>query len=265
MKKILATILVMAAASATLSAWGGVTTAVQSVNSFGAIKVTGAAKNLYVPVPFEGFDDKPVAASNVIHAAGLTDDTSMYVWNSETAVYDLYVIGSDKWTAPSVTVVTGDDEFVDVQSDLAKGIAAGTGVLLERTSTSEPVYVYGQIPMSSVPSPTFDRGQTLVCIPSTNAMQAVNLNAFAWTGVKAARSNRSVTSGADYIQFRDENNRLIKYYYLDDGSGWGLQPRLAATYPSLVADGKALVPAGTAFWYYSTAGGAKLEWNPSGE
>ena len=46
---------------------------------------------------------------------------------------------------------------------------------------------------------------------------------------------------------------------LDDG-GWGLQPTQVKMYPDYVADGKALVPVGTAFWYWSKSGGAKVTW-----
>lgn len=256
MKKVLVLILASAFAG---GAWAEKVIPVQSVNQFGAVKVTGTAATMYVAVPFEGFDDNPVVATNVIHAAGLTDGTKMYIWNPQAKEYNVFKAESGKWTPMAKATMTDDDDEELGYADPEFPVKAGTGALLERVATSEPAYVYGQIPMSPVPSPTFGQGQTLVCIPSTNAMQAVNLNAFTWTGVNAAKSNRSLISGADYIQFRDEQNRQIKYYYLD-GAGWGLQPRSALKYPELVANGQALVPAGTAFWYYTSTGGAKVEW-----
>ena len=164
MKKILVTTLAAALAG---GAWGVAVNSVQSANQFGAIKVTGSAMTMYVAVPFEGFDDKAVAASNVIHAAGLSDSTIMYVWNAELGIYDEYETDNGKWTAPPVNVVSGETT-TSRQADLSTGVAVGTGGLLERDDITEPVYVYGQIPMTAVSSPTFEQGKTLVCIPSTN-------------------------------------------------------------------------------------------------
>ena len=73
------------------------------------------------------------------------------------------------------------------------------------------------------------------------------------------RSGRAATSGADYIQFRDASNNLIRYFWLADG-GWGLAPVQARRHPELVKDGKAIIPAGTAFWYWSKNGGAQVTW-----
>ena len=113
---------------------------------------------------------------------------------------------------------------------------------------------------------TFDAGQTLVSPPYTNAtvvvggVKYVDLNAFTWTGVKATEKKRLKNqAGADYIQFRTAQNVLVKYFYLD-GEGWGVVPTQASQFADLVASGQALVPAGTAFWYYSNDGGAKVEW-----
>lgn len=261
MKKIVAVVLAVALAG---GAWSAATIPVQSANLFGAMKLSGKPTSLYVAVPFVGFDGAPITASKVIHAPGLTDGTMMHVWNADSELYDEYEISSGTWTAPTQTVVGDNDESEDVQADLNAGIAAGSGVLLERANKDEAVYVYGQVPDTTKESDTFEEGQTLVSAPATFTGE-VNLNAFQWTGVTAARENRKLISGADFIQFRDANNRLIKYYYLADG-GWGLQPSYAklAAYAPYVANGQALVPQGTAFWYCTTVGGAKVTWKSSG-
>ena len=234
-----------------------VTNSVQSVNLFGAIKVTGVASNMFVAVPFEGFDGNAMPASNVVHAANLADDTKMYVWKGTE--YSVYESASGKWTTPNKITVTEDGATVGT-ADLATAVAAGTGVILQRPGNSGNVYVYGQLPATTAGTVSFGAGQTLVSALSTNAMADVNLNAFTWTGVKATTKKRlKGQAGADYIQFRDKNNNLVKYYYLE-GEGWGVVPTQVTQFSDLVSGGKALVPAGTAFWYYSSAGGAQLDW-----
>lgn len=236
-----------------------VTNSVRSVNLFGAIKVTGVASNMFVAVPFEGFDGNAMPASNVVHAANLADDTKMYVWKGTE--YSVYESASGKWTTPNKITVTEDGATVGT-ADLATAVAAGTGVILQRPGNSGNVYVYGQLPATTAGTVSFGAGQTLVSALSTNAMADVNLNAnaFTWTGVKATTKKRlKGQAGADYIQFRDKNNNLVKYYYLE-GEGWGVVPTQVTQFSDLVSGGKALVPAGTAFWYYSSVGGAQLNW-----
>lgn len=234
-----------------------VTFSVRSVNLFGSIKVTGVASNMFVAVPFEGFDGNAMPASNVVHAANMADNTKMYVWKGTE--YSVYESASGKWTTPNKITVTEDGATVGT-ADLATAVAAGTGVILQRPGNSGNVYVYGQLPATTAGTVSFGAGQTLVSALSTNAMADVNLNAFTWTGVKATTKKRlKGQAGADYIQFRDKNNNLVKYYYLE-GEGWGVVPTQVTQFSDLVSGGKALVPAGTAFWYYSSAGGAQLDW-----
>ena len=240
---------------------GPVTNSVQSVNLFGSIKVTGVASNMYVAVPFEGFDGTARQAKDVVHAATLAEGTRMYVYDRAADKYDVFDVDANgQWTAAPKATINADGKTTFDTADLTRAVAVGTGVLVERKDKTQAVDVYGEIPTAAAEPVSFNAGQTLVSAPSTNAMSEVNLNAFAWTGVAAARSGRLTTSGADYIQFRDANNNQIRYFWLADGSGWGLQPTQARKYPELVADGKALIPAGTAFWYWSKNGGAQVTW-----
>ena len=162
--------------------------------------------------------------------------------------------------------MTVEGKGVVQTADLGYGVVAGTGVILQRPNSSGTVYAYGQVPAMQAASVTFDEGQTLVSPPYTNAtvvvggVKYVDLNAFTWTGVRATEKKRLKNqAGADYIQFRTAQNAFVKYFYLD-GEGWGVVPTQVSQFADLVANGKALVPVGTAFWYYSNAGGAKVEW-----
>ena len=272
MKKNLMMILAAVATSAILpfSAWGeSAVFAVPTTNLFGAVKITGnVASNMYVAVPFEGFESAGAArkAKDVVHPANLTAETKMYVYNKTSDSHDVYKVASGAWApAVKVTINSNNAATLDAAS-LDRAVPAGTGVLVARANAGDNVYVYGQIPGAAVNPEPFAKGQTFVAPPYTNAtvdvsgVKYIDLNASKWTGVSAARQNRKLVSGADFIQFRDANNRLIKFYY--DGTSWGLQPTYAklAAYKPYVEGGRALVPQGTAFWYCSSVGGAKVEW-----
>ena len=236
---------------------------VPSTNMFGAVKITAnIASNLYVAVPFEGFeaDGALRKAQDVVHAANLTAGTKMYVYDKNADKYDVFEVDANgKWAAALKINVTEMTNTFDT-ADLMRCVTNGTGVIVGRKNTAETVYVYGQVPKIPIASTTFGAGQTLVSPPYTNGVAYVDLNASTWTGVKATQLKRLKNQkGADYIQFRTADNRLVKYFYLE-GEGWGVVPTQVSLFSQFVANGKALIPVGTAFWYYSTSGGAKVEW-----
>ena len=236
---------------------------VPTTNMFGAVKITAnIASNLYVAVPFEGFEAEGALrkAQDVIHPANPTPGTKMYVYDKSADKYDVFEVDANgKWAAALKINVTEMTNTFDT-ADLMRGVTNGTGVIVGRKNTAETVYVYGQVPKIPIASTTFGAGQTLVSPPYTNGVEYVDLNASTWTGVKATQLKRLKNQkGADYIQFRTADNRLVKYFYLE-GEGWGVVPTQVSLFSQFVANGKALIPVGTAFWYYSTSGGAKVEW-----
>ena len=241
-----------------------VTFGVRSDNLFGSIKIEGnVASNLYVATLFEGFeaDGALRKAQDVVHATNLTAGTKMYVYDKNADKYDVFEVDANgKWAAADKLTVNVEGKATFDTADLTRGVTNGTGVIVGRKNTAETVYVYGQVPKIPIASTTFGAGQTLVSPPYTNGVECVDLNASTWTGVKATQLKRLKNQkGADYIQFRTADNRLVKYFYLE-GEGWGVVPTQVSQFSEFVANGKALIPVGTAFWYYSTSGGAKVEW-----
>ena len=241
-----------------------VTFGVRSDNLFGSIKIAeNVASNLYVAVPFEGFETDGALrkAQDVVHAANLTAGTKMYVYDKNADKYDVFEVDANgKWAAADKLTVDVEGKATFDTADLTRGVTNGTGVIVGRKNAAETVYVYGQVPKIPIASTTFGAGQTLVSPPYTNGVEYVDLNASTWTGVKATQLKRLKNQkGADYIQFRTADNRLVKYFYLE-GEGWGVVPTQVSQFSEFVANGKALIPVGTAFWYYSNAGGAKVEW-----
>ena len=228
-----------------------VTNSVQSVNLFGAIKVVNNASNMFVALPFEGFEATGAArkAGEAVHPANLADGTMMYVYDAASGKYDAFVASSGAWAAPAAKVTVGaDGTEVEPPPDAERGLSAGSGAIVDRKSMDAAVYVYGQVPSAS--SLSIAPGTSLVCAPSTNALAEVDLNSLAWTGVTASGCNAAGTrlksaDIQDFIRFRGPDNKMVNYYYF--GGKWGAEYRPSSW------DGKARVPAGTAFWYTAKA------------
>ena len=224
---------------------------VQSANLFGAVKVDGVASNMFVAVPFDGFDGGARQAKDVVHPAGLANDTKMYVYDPSTDKYDVFKTSDGAWAqASKVTIGATGAASVD-DPNLERGVKSGSGVIVERKDKSQAVYVYGQIPTNTFVE--IAETSALVSVPSTNALEAVDLNALDWTGVTSSTCNTAGTrlssnGGKDMIKFRSPDGKTVSYYYF--GGKWGPNYRPSSW------DGKATVPAGTAFWYTKKEGTA---------
>ena len=58
----------------------------------------------------------------------------------------------------------------------------------------------------------------------------------------------SAAKTADFIYYRNAANQIVRYYYCN--GKWITERGVA----------EAKIPAGTAFWYYGNAAGAKVVW-----
>ena len=236
---------------------------VVSANCFGALTVGGTAKPAYVAVPFGAFGDgdAQIAAADIVQAAALSDGDKMYVWNGTEGgqqKYEVYTVSGGAWTAAKKVTVAADGTQTEGSiSPDAFPVASGKGVFIERADTSKPLYVYGQVLTNATAETTFEAGLTLVSAPSTKAMGEVALDALTWTRVKAlpTKTARGKTypdwskiATADYLYFRNAAGSTIKCYY--SSGKWVTENGV----------GGVKVPAGTAFWYYGNAAGAKVTW-----
>ena len=233
-----------------------------SANLFGALTVqAGTTTNAFVAVPFGAFGagDTNIVAADIVQAAALSDGDKMYVWNNTDnggGHYDVYTVESGTWTvAKKVTVASNGNQTEGSTSPTVRLVESGTGVFIELSDTSKPIYVYGQVLTNTVVASTFEPGLTLVSAPSTNAMQAVDLNALTWpSSVNDAAGkveDQFITSvkNADFIYYRDAAGKVVRFYHF--GGKWG-------TYSRSRWSPTAIIPAGMAFWY-NNAGGTAIE------
>lgn len=269
MKKTMLIMMTVALANMVSAGDSAVTNKVVSANLFGALTVNaGTATNAFVAVPFGAFGvgDVKIAAADIVQAAALSAGDKMYVWNGAEGAsqkYEVYKVDSNgAWAVEEHKVTVAADGTVTEGSESPESlkVSTGTGIFIERKDTSKPIYVYGQVLTNATVSMTFEAGLTLVSAPETKAMDAIDLNALAWSGVGAVTIS-TTTSGkkivtsyanADFIYYRNAANQVVRYYY--DGTEWGI---VSGTWK----DANATIPAGTAFWYDKIgSGNATVTW-----
>ena len=244
-----------------------VTNSVASANWMGAVTVAaGSATNAFVAVPFGAFGvgDSQIAAADLVQAASLSENDKMYVWNGEAGKYDVYTVKNGAWTvAKKVTVAADGTQTEGSESPTERTVASGTGVFIERSDTSKPIYVYGQVlQSSSTGSVALGAGLTLISAPSTMAAQEIDLNTLTWSGVTEVEGYVFANGTsfikdfghADFIYYRDAENKPVRLYHFKQTNEWGTYDEKTHKWTR-----RGTIPAGTAFWYCNE-GSAAVTW-----
>ena len=171
--------------------------ALESGNTFARLKVDcGSITNSIIAIPFAGCGETnaEIYVTNLVMTTGLSsDDTLMY--NDGTSWY-AWEIKNGAWSP----VVAGDKNGVTIAAPNAYKMDCGRACWLIRSSTSNPIYLYGQV-NETLPTSVTVAGAasadkfayTLIAKPSESS--ALDLNTWhpanAATGVAIRRRARS--------------------------------------------------------------------------
>lgn len=192
----------VAAASAAFALDGG--------NTFARLKVTSDLENSIIAIPLAGCGetDAKIYVTNLVMTTGLSaGDTLMY--NDGTSWY-AWEIKNGAWSP----VAAGDKNGVTVAAPNAYKMDCGRACWLVRSSTSNPIYLYGQV-KAAQPSVTVygatgsnQFGYTIIAKPSESS--ALDLSA--WKPANAVTG--------DVLLVPTSANFKGQVTYQWDGSKW---------------------------------------------
>ncbi|MBQ7234366.1 MAG: hypothetical protein IJS36_03050, partial [Kiritimatiellae bacterium] len=216
-------------------------TTVDSSYVLGVMPVTATGKNqviLSIPWVAEG-GATAIAVTNLVKTAGLEADDTLTWYDTTASKYKQWKVTKNGevgyWTPVTVTDDTGSYVTPAENATLLRGQA----VVLMRKSTSNPIYVIGQVgasgsvtteiePAASESAPKY----TLIAPPvASGAVFDLN-TASLFTGT--IHANDEITT--DVV-----NGMPVKFVRNADNTGWRYVNDLTGT--------SAKVPAGRGFWY----------------
>ena len=220
------------------------TTTVDTEYVLGVMPVTASGKTqviLSVPWVAEGTENATtIAVKNLVKTAGLAENDTLTWYDTANGKFMQWkietVAGVNEWVP--VTSVTDSGNYEAAST--SKAISRGEAVVLTRASTTNPIYVVGQVGSTASSTTTITAGAYTLLAPPTASASAFDLNTL------------NVTSGtinADDQIVTDVSNGVPLTFVRSDGK-W------TPTYNLNL--GKALVPAGRGFWYKRAAGAGDL-------
>lgn len=239
MKKLL-TIAAIAAASTAL--------AVESSNTFGILRVDSTSAQTIVSVPWEGAgatgdSANKILVKDVVKTANLTKGSDangtggdqLYCYSGTT--YKMWALNdAGVWVGASSQIKKGNETISVSAGTDQDTLNRGDALILVRSSSSQPFYLYGQYTDGEKTTTCVLGGLTLLASPLTID---TDLNKCTWANI-----------GADdeiYVPTATITVTLKRYVNASGVTVWGTKTA------SGVKTVKAIIPAGQGVWYKSNS------------
>ena len=117
---------------------------VEVEKTIGVLKVESDAEYTILAVPWQSLGSGDVKASELVHAASLSDDDELIVYNDDGSTTS-WVVKDGKWTSPTeYTIGDGPAQQNETVDPSTKEIARGQGVWLKRSDTTKDIVLIGQ-------------------------------------------------------------------------------------------------------------------------
>lgn len=221
-------------------------TTVTSANTFGVLKVTSSAKETIISVPWVKVGDGgAIDADSLVLTSNLTAGDKLFAYDTTTGKYYTWTLQT-----PGETWGTSSENEGDYLVASKSSLPRGAGLILVRSNTSNPIYLYGQYAStggntSNVTAATDDAAVfTLIAPPST---QPVDLNTQATMSAPVKGDMIILENGTAYT-YRNPVTNYVK----SESLKWCKQEVTGDIVN--YTDSGVTIPAGRGAWYMRKKG-----------
>lgn len=252
MKKLIASLTVLAAGAALASS-------VSSATTFGVLKITSDAPETAISVPWvsAGSDGttETILVKDFVKTSNLTPDDELWLYDPTLTNKLGVVLGgfrgwrltAGEWVPQNATIGTGADS-VTYAADDNLTLNRGQALILIRQSVADTaIYLYGQYKDPSGVSCTITRAaeRTTLFAPVNTSTTGKDLNNLTWDG--AVTGDKIKLQGTIPVTFTYELDRAV-------GSRWGRYNSNS----QWITTGATILP-GQGAWYTTVAGSGDVE------
>ena len=243
----------------------GVTAEVPVEKTIGVVKVASDAEVTIIPVPWQSLGDTDIKATELVHAASLSDKDELIVYGTD-GKSQTWIVQDGKWTGPYEYTIGGgysEPQQVGVQ-DPAK-LKRGQGVILKRNDPSKEIVLIGQ--------PVANEAEKV-----ETPIAAASANEPSWNLVASPKMKQvevGTVAGANTSDEIIVPTAGTPKHYTYKNNAWGYTGKIDEKEVTLPDGTKTMavkfghktgdteVPAGTGFWYLnkdSTNSEKKITW-----
>ena len=244
----------------------GVTSEVPVDKTIGVVKVASDAEVTIIPVPWQSLGDSDITATELVHAASLTKDDVLTVYDSNGNSKSWSVNEKGEWALVTTYEMDESQQTQQAQPQVNDGLKRGQAAILTRSKPKETeIVLIGQPPTNTVDkvetdlAPVKEDGE-----PTWNLVASPKMEAVAVADVASSNTSDEIivpTAGTP------------KHYTYKEGK-WGYTGKVSEMEVTLPGGVKTTavqfghktddpnVPAGTGFWYLNkdTSTDKKIAW-----
>ena len=226
-----------------LTAAGAASAEVISGNTLCRIKIDSGTKNTIVAVPLVKVGTgEAIPANELVLTDNLSLGDKLLHWNTTSEKWEAWAVNaSGAWESAYVS-----EQNKNWISGSASSVALtrGDAVWVERSSASQPFYIYGQVGDGSATMPEIARESgalTYIMMGNTNLQDvAINSLTFNGTPVEGDKISVPVNTGLGVKEYTYDGSKWTHV-------GWDLDAN-DVLIPT-VTETSAAIPAGQGFWY----------------
>ena len=234
-------------------------TPVTSDNTFGIVKVESPRTATIISATWEACGGGPIKVKDVVTTTNLTQGDALYYWEG-TTLKVLTLNASKQWEAPNIVGSNGDFEPGTGEGDVDYTVPRGTALVVVRSNTANPFYVYGQYSDSAVADVNIEGGRTGILACPKAADFDLNNSSSVWT-IKVGDSVVGPNNG-DMIRIPTTGGFFNTYTYRggEDNQWHGtiidpVNPKITLAGVSVdnyIDTTDCVIPAGEGFFYVNT-------------
>ena len=231
----------------------GVTAEVPVEKTIGVFKVASDAEVTIIPVPWQSLGDTDIKATELVHAASLSEDDELIVYGAD-GKSQTWIVKNGEWTAPVAEYTIGGDVSEPQQEEQqeAAELSRGQGAILKRKDTTKEIVLIGQAVTNAT-----ETVETPIAAATSSTEPSWNL--------VASPKMEQVEVGT--VAGENKSDEIIvptagtPKHYTYKNNAWGYTGKISETEVTLPGGVKTKaiqfghktddpnVPAGTGFWY----------------
>ena len=203
-----------------LTAAGAASAEVISGNTLCRIEVASGTKNTIVAVPLVKIGDgSAIPANELVLTDNLSEGDKLLHYNTSSSKWEAWRVTSGAW----VGVIISDQNFTSIAGDANVLLTRGDAVWVERSSASQPFYIYGQVGDGSATMQPITRSSsaaTYIMMGNT-ALEDVAINSLVFNGtpVEGDKISVPVSTGLGVKEYTYNGSKWTQVGWSLDANG----------------------------------------------
>ena len=235
-----------------------VTAEVPVEKTIGVVKVASTNEVTFLPVPWQSLGDTDIKATELVHAASLSEDDVLTVYDSKGNSKSWRVNDAGEWIPVTTYEMDESQQTQQVQSQVKDDLKRGQGAILKRKDTTKEIVLIGQAVTNAT-----ETIETPIAAATSSTAPSWNLVA----SPKMEQVEVGTVAGANTSDEIIVPTAGTPKHYTYKNNAWGYPgakvKETVGQFTIITTEHKTddkIIKSGMGFWYINKGGQKVIEW-----